>query len=443
MSVYDIDSFAVDGVELGFAPGSLTVENIGNGRKVLRATVRSRMAGTGLGRTKRIRRRESCVLVIDGTTEFDGVVWETSETKLFENVGIIQTFVAVDWGKLTERVLINAPVPSNTLEEHFNLAIANMALFGISVDPAQEDGPTLGNDAWEFQTIRQVLERLSVNSGWVTKWDGQLARMVEPGVTNAPFDINLIEPNWVSLRRYGSLEDYWNSVVLRYGPRGQLQVTEDLGASAVTSSGDPSGRKFRLTEQMNTAWLLAQVTAGLATVEVHRGASITTETLDMDPDAGTADWHFDLGLTYDNAIEQDSSGTLVDTASGHFVRIVYQADFPGAAFSFNMDEIAEFGPSTALLEAPGITDRASAQAMADDRGRERVRRGCDSREGARAVSGARRRRRRSRPGWIVLDPDIDACAHRPCAWRQAPLRVAACRDRRQPVQAKLGAVLPG
>jgi hypothetical protein len=32
MSVYDIDSFAVDGVELGFAPGSLTVENIGNGR---------------------------------------------------------------------------------------------------------------------------------------------------------------------------------------------------------------------------------------------------------------------------------------------------------------------------------------------------------------------------------------------------------------------------
>lgn len=363
---YDLDSFAINDVEVSFVPGSLQIENIGNGRRVLRAQVRSYGIGVGPLLAPRIRRRHSCVLVLDGATEFDGVIWETRETRVFENKGILQTITAVDWGKVTERVLINAPVPSNSLEGQLTQATNNVTThFNITVSPDQEPGPTLGNDLWEFQTIRQVYERLSANSGWVTRFDGLEVRMVEPGVTPAPFTINDVDEDWTSLTRYGSLEDYWNEVCLRYGPQGQLQVTEDLGAAAQTLSGDPSGLTFRLAEYLNLEWINQQVAAGLATVEVHRTGGITTESLDADPDAGTADWHYAANSNYDNNIIQDG-GTPLNTAAGEFVRIVYQANFPNAVFARN-DEVLTFGQATALVDAPSITDKASAQSIAEGR----------------------------------------------------------------------------
>jgi hypothetical protein len=347
-------SFTRAGVtqDLAFESGSLNLERTGNGRDVLSFNLVTDRRGTAV---TRLRKRDRVDFVIDlgpdGEYAFRGLVWTTKETHVFEHTGIRQAITCVDYGKLTERVYINTPVPSQLLEDDMALAIANMAWHGITISGDQGSPSTpLPEMAWEFYSIKQALETLASLSGWNIFWDGQTVELRDPFLIAAPFDIDDVEPNWKSIEVSDSLDDYFNNGFLRYGPVGPQLMTYTLTA---TENGQIT---FPLPEALVIVSGFVTPTGYLI---VNRGGAIANENVDAIgyPGYGAAQWHFDQSQ---NAFTQNT-GASVAVNTGDTIEVTAVFRFPGAVFAVDEAEYADFGPFTFVVNEPTITNKADAQ----------------------------------------------------------------------------------
>ena len=282
---------------------------------------------------------------MDNELVFGGILWDQDEDNLARPVltGIIDTMVFVDYMALTDVVYFNGIINAGTLASQLAPLITNMGPHGITLDPAQEAGPTLVAQGFDFLTIRQCLNQLSLQTGWIGRIapDGTF-RMYKPGTLPAPFDITETEGNYRSLKWNRNLNAYRNEAWGRYGPHGVVLFTEAFTGDGVTSL-------FNLSHPL--------IMAGTGVtpqgyVTVTRTGGVSLETIDDDPIAGTTQWHYDAEF---GTLEQETGLSAV-LETGENVSITYNAMFPGFEFYRDEEEYNEFGPFTLVMEYPDVID---------------------------------------------------------------------------------------
>lgn len=248
---------------------------------------------------------------------------------------------ATDFSALPDRRQVAITLPAGTLKSMLEIVQPYLAIYGVTLDPAQVNGPSL--DALEFQlgSLKAVLDRLSVVSeyAWNINYDKVLS-MFAPGAEAAPFDIEdgdarvqgdvLVSPTTV---------DYANRIVVRAGT-GTQDVSDPVG------TGDGIEDTFELN--YNVATLYGYVTN-----------DVTNETLRVvgDPDAAT--WEYNPAT---NSITRLSGAP----ANGNAITIPYNAQFP---FDVVAEDVPAQDGGANLFERTIIEDKVfdvvTAQALAN------------------------------------------------------------------------------
>jgi hypothetical protein len=337
---------------------TLEIEPQLNGRMVATASFVDRLDRPNpLADIFRPEKRDVFLIEFDDGRRFGGIIWDLDRTHVapgMPDAGLHTFARMVDYNALLDVVYFNEPVAGGSLESQLEAVMDNMTPHGVTLSGSQQTGPTLGNQVFEWRTIRQIIDTYSLQSGWVERVnaDGEI-EMIDPGSLVAATPISEALGNYRSMKFSDSLSDYRNEAWIRFGPHGVLPVTEVF-------TGDGSTRTFRLGYHLSDKVVVT--TTGIVTV-TRAGPVVTEETIDADPIAGTDQWHYDQAETWNNAIVHDAGETVL--AVGETVSITYYAFFPGAVFARDSDEYAEHGPWTTVIDRPDITDRTIAQTEAE------------------------------------------------------------------------------
>lgn len=98
---------------------------------------------------------------------------------------------ATDFSALPERRKIAITLPAGTLESMLDLLVPYLAVYGVTLDPAQVTGPTIAEDlVFTLGPLTAIFEKLSVITGyaWNISYDKVLS-MFAPVAVDAPFNI--------------------------------------------------------------------------------------------------------------------------------------------------------------------------------------------------------------------------------------------------------------
>lgn len=130
---------------------------------------------------------------------------------------------ASDFNSLIDRRYITASIPAGTLKAALLVVEPYLTTYGVSLDPAQVDGPSL--PALEYGQVRaaDVMTELATLSGYLWEIDyDKILRMRQPGSTSAPFTItagdgNTVGDVTVAPTRRGAGTVYANRVIVVAG----------------------------------------------------------------------------------------------------------------------------------------------------------------------------------------------------------------------------------
>lgn len=263
-----VTTFTIDDVDyLPYLLVGYTSEAYASGRQVAKFPIVDR---TG---TLTVPDLAEVVLEVDGVVEFTGVVWDIQTEQFGDVIGArMYTLQCVDWSFCLDTTLINGIYTGPTLGDLLGIIIANAALFGVTLDSAQEDGPTLPAQAWNFLTLRQAIDRVvSLQTGWM--WsinpDTREFRAYEPysaGIPTAPRLFDETSPEGSGLFELRVVKDfnrYINSGYIRYGPSGPAYVTEHI-------TGNGTDSTFTLSHtylQMNATGTLTHTISGTPAIQ--------------------------------------------------------------------------------------------------------------------------------------------------------------------------------
>ena len=345
----EVSTFTIGGVDvLGFVQHkTLTLDKSANGRSVLRCRLNDP------GETFVPDVRDEVVFALDGATVFGGVVWDMEAQMTVKAAvaggaaGYTYTIHCVDYAAFTDVVLINGIYGPDDLDEMLDILVTNLALHGITLDPSQATGPAIEAQGWEFLTIRQALDRLAQQTGWIWRInpDGEL-RMFDPTSVTAPtsiVDAVVGTSNAVQhLAWKKTLNGYANVVWLRHGPEGAATVTE-------TFTGDGVVDEFAL----GATFVNLPTTQ---TVNVVISATPAVQTLGLE--AAPGQWYINTALTH-----------LVHTAgaygNGDTVTISYFAASPTNLQEIDAGEYTAHGPYEFVISDPNVLLAGEAQAIVD------------------------------------------------------------------------------
>jgi hypothetical protein len=223
----------IAGVEKSLQPG-WSLERAANGRKVFTFMVLS------LDGSYRPPVDAEVVLTRDATVEFGGVVQRPTESGLggYAVTPIETHITAVDFNSLADRRYVTETISSRTLKAVLEVILPYLE--GVTLDPAQVDGPTLPALAYSYAKTVDVLNDLTVQSGGFL-WEisgTKVLRMFMPGSEAAPFDITVASGKAVGdIVVEPTRNGYANRIIVRYSdlPRTAYGY---LTASANVQHGD-------------------------------------------------------------------------------------------------------------------------------------------------------------------------------------------------------------
>lgn len=295
---------------------------------------------------------QQVIIVLDGVTEFLGIVWQITETHVINTRGIQLNVSCVDYAALLENTYFNGPIPGGLLRDVITPLVQNLSGHGITLDPGMAAGPTVGDQSLPFVSIANAFNDLSLQSAWAWKVSAGLGTnqpivgFYNPGTLPAPANFTT---NVGSVERAQFLRDrskYVNEVWVRYG-EGTVEVTQRL-------AGDGSRRE----------WVLENALSQLpATLQVTRtGGVVSTETVDANYVSGTAQWHYDPANTWNQRFVHDASQAVL--LSGEYADLTYIAQYPNAVLALANTEWLTNGPYTRIEDLPNVFDRATALAYA-------------------------------------------------------------------------------
>jgi hypothetical protein len=249
-------------------------------------------------------------LVENGVVIFGGLV----DTPTEGGVGgapvsrLLTAFSALDYSGLAERRVLNLTFPPGTLKSWLQTVATFLSHWGVSVDPAQVDGPTFPDPLdCPFMRIDEVLNAFTTATNGDYLWEidyHKHLRMFEAATTAAPFNIADGDRNTVNdVTVAPSLTTYATRVLVLAGA-GLHDVT-------VRFVGDGTTASFPLQY-----WVAA--TRGYVTNNPagHTGPDVN-ETLG---DA-TAEW------SYDNA-SASLTRNIGAPSAGSAITFIFTAQFP-------------------------------------------------------------------------------------------------------------------
>lgn len=346
----EVNTFTIGGIDVRpfVAYKSLTLDRAVNGRSVLRCRL------IDPDETFEPDVRDAVVLTVDSATIFGGVVWEMEASAIVQSTatggstGYSYVVNCVDYSAFTDVALINGIYGPGSLSSLLTTLVANLSTHGITLDGSQATGPTLPAQGWEFLTIRQALDRLAQQTGWIWRISATGAlRMYDPaGIPAASIDITQFvsgTPSRVQkLTWKKSLNGYFNDVWLRYGPQGAAPVTETFTGDGVASSF-PLGATFANLPTTQT-------------VNVVIGGTPAVNTLGLEADPGQ--W-------YINTAQTDLVYAAGAFGNGDTVTIAYFAVSPTNLNEFDAAEITAHGIYGRVVNDPQNYLADEAQEMID------------------------------------------------------------------------------
>ena len=325
----------IDGVPQRILHESLSIQATVNGRDRLSATLPMPTVAPDV--------RQEIVVTFDGVRLFAGFIdtatkragssWTDRDDQLLYDI------TAVDYNTLADWRLVNGPRPEETIKAYLTDLVP--FLYGVTLDPAQVDGPLLPTRGQTFQTITQVLDEASTITGyvWNIDYDGQL-KMWLPSVEPAPFDV--LDSNDEAI---GDITvepiatGYATTVWVLAGDSSQRLITE-------TFIGDGTDLTFPLSHSL-----------------ISHGGTLTLNGVTENVGVGQA-WELDataVPLAY--VLRRAIGGA---PAVGAVIAFPYTAQYPLVFKAEDYAAVVALGyPIEQLKLEPTVFDPAQAQALAD------------------------------------------------------------------------------
>lgn len=338
----------INGVERDCRLGSLNWQAVVNGRDVLSCDVVS------VGAAYRPTVGHEVVLSEDGTDVFGGIIDYTEESKASPDAvadDIVTRITARAFNIYADRRYVTETVADGTSLKTFVTTLVDDYLsdYGVTLDAAQVDGPSL--EAWQIDGVllSSVLDSLSTMTGYVWEIDASKEfRMFLPGTVAAPSDIVDGDGHHVGdIRVKRTRQNYVNRVIVKYGQNLIVPHQDDF-------TGDGSEDTFELTYPIaGPIPYSADGAVGYAVVDIDGG----TESLGgLSAPAGFL-WEYDP--TAQTVTRRSGAVT-----NGVTFSVRYDVQYPQSTSVEDAGEIAANGVVESVVTYPDIYDQAVAEALA-------------------------------------------------------------------------------
>lgn len=269
---------------------------------------------------------------------------------------VVET-TSADYKIATTRRVVNEAIlgsgsPALTLKDILLVLEPYLTPYGITLDPAQVDGPSVDPVFYEDRILKDVLDELSVLTGYV--WDidaSKVFRMYEIGTISAPFNIDESDDPALyfdDITVEPTREQYANRIMFRYGPKGDSTTTDTFFGDGVTDS-------FALSAPLTNYAAGVYVALGYVTAQATASPQVN-ETLSMTGEGG--DWEFD-------PVANTITRTLGAPANGDVIQITYIGRFPVTLTVEDAGEIASHGLFELVVNAPETKSVTLATAQAN------------------------------------------------------------------------------
>jgi hypothetical protein len=264
---------------------------------------------------------------------------------------ILTSIDCTDYGALLLRRYVTATFSAGTLKALLTTLVSDyLAVYGITLDAAQPDGPTL--PALTFTRVRtdDVLNQIAaLTSGYV--WQVTVDKtllMAAPSSAAAPFDIapddgHVVGDVQVSEER---TDQYANTVTLVVNGAGTAEASQDFTSdgsqtSFVTDYPAPNNIQLRYPNQL--------IVDGVVTEPVSWGDQLPG-----------AHWRWDWAT---HTLSADDGVTI--PAGGKIVTIGQAIAFPFAVTAQDDDAVAADGPVETILTVDDTMSLSAAHATAE------------------------------------------------------------------------------
>ena len=182
---------------------------------------------------------EAVSVAFNGSTLFGGTITTPSQAG-FGGVGLAPITTAIDaqdHNAFTERRVVTATIPAGTLKAALIALAPYYTPYGITLDAAQADGPTLPTLVYDMKPLTEVFAELELVSGYLREVSAsQVLGMYANGTVVAPFDITDGDGNIDGdLQIRPTRTGYANRVMVRAGS-GQAVVPQTWTADGSATS---------------------------------------------------------------------------------------------------------------------------------------------------------------------------------------------------------------
>jgi hypothetical protein len=326
------------------------ISEVANGRNRLDATVPTDLAATPIGAPVN--------LTEDGVRIFGGSISDPVEAGFRGSAALAKTelqITAADNNELAERRVLNLTFPAGTVKSWLQLIVPYLAGWGVTLDPAQIDGPSFGTTIYAFQRVDAVLNQIvTLSNGtdtpllWEIDYDLVL-RMFPASQKPAPFNVAEGDGNVLGdITVEPSLADYGNRTLVLAG--------QGLHDAIDTYTGDGSTSLFTISN-----W-----------VSGHRGYVTNHDAVNGDVNENISDTALDIPYwTVDvpnYQLHRMLSGSPAPPAAGNLITFQYTGYFPTLRYAGPPGGTwPPIGQWERLFIEKDVFDAAQAQALADGR----------------------------------------------------------------------------
>ena len=178
-----------------------------------------------------------------GTTIFGGYIDKPSEYGTTGGVGVksgaITTRIsAVSYRALPARRLVTATIAAGNLKAALTTLVTYLSSYGVTLDGAQVNGPSLEELTYEDRRLDDILNELATVTGYVWEIDfSKVLRMYSAGSSSAPFSITTSNRKAIGdvFVDQGNRQNYANRVIVRAG-----HDTKNVDQSFTANGSDTS-----------------------------------------------------------------------------------------------------------------------------------------------------------------------------------------------------------
>ena len=225
----------IDGVPQRILHESLSIQATINGRDRLSATLPLPTVAPDV--------RQAIVVTFDGVRIFAGLIDTVTEQAATSKTDVpsqLYAITAADFNAIADwRYIDGISGPTETLKYALTALVAYMP--GVTLNPAQVDGPVLPQRTYSLAKVSQVLDEFTTITGFVWNVDyAGVLTMWDPGVVSAPFDIldsNAYAIGEITVEPIAT--EYATTVLLLCGDSSQRAVADNF-------TGDGSTLEFPL-----------------------------------------------------------------------------------------------------------------------------------------------------------------------------------------------------